>query len=174
MSNLLTNRLSVQLPDSDVLAIGAHIKDATGLLPFLVGLTPRERESLPKIDVNNKAFVEDAINALNTEQMVLPNGINGEEIRKDLILYSQLDSIELQLLDLLTKVRHTKMLAGSEAYTSALFIYRMVEAYHLAGIPGYTALYNQLRKRFMGQGNTGSNNNAEDDETVSKNTSDLL
>ena len=162
MSNVLSNRLSVQVTDGDMTAIQQHLKDLTALLPFLIGLTPRERETLPKIDVNNKAFVEDAINALHTENLSLPNGISSSEMQKDLVLYQQLDSLELQLLDLLTKVRHTKILAGSEAYTSALFIYRLAEAYHLAGVPGYTALYNQLRKRFMGQGGNGTASNTDD------------
>lgn len=80
MANLLSNRLSVQLSDSDVLNVAQNLKNITDLLPFLIGLTPRERETLPKIDVNNKAFVEDAINALKTENLLIPNGIGMEEM----------------------------------------------------------------------------------------------
>lgn len=161
MSNLILNRLSVVIPDSDFSAIKDKIKSISLTMPFLTGLTPRERETLPKIDVNNKAFVEDAIHALKTENIPLPMGASLEEMEKDLMLYEKLDEIALSLQDLLTKVRHTQMLAGSEAFTSALFIYRLVETYHLAGIPGYTALYNQLRKRFMGQSSNATNDSAD-------------
>ena len=174
MSNVLSNRLSVQLTDADLNTIQQQIQSIAALLPFLIGLTPRERETLPKIDVSNKAFVEDAINALKTENIPLPNGIGVNEVQIDLVLYGQLDRLELQFVELLTKIRHTKILAGSEAYASALFIYRLVEAYHLAGVPGYTALYNQLRKRFIGQGSTDNTTTTPEKEDNEKAVQDIV
>ena len=63
MANLSNNRLDFTLSQSDVTAINDSIDALNSSLDFLIGLTVTERITLPAIDVNNKAFTEDAINA---------------------------------------------------------------------------------------------------------------
>ena len=50
-----------------------------------------------------------------------------------------------QLLD-------TQILAGSDAYATALMIYRLAESAAKAGLPGADTLYQTLRQRFVAQG----------------------
>jgi len=49
---------------------------------------------------------------------------------------------------LYNKVRDTQMLAGSEAYSSSLMIYRMFKSAADTGVPGTQAIYNGLKERF--------------------------
>ena len=48
------------------------------------------------------------------------------------------------------------MLAGSEAYVTALAAYRNFEAAAKAGIQGADTIYELLKARFSGQGGTGA------------------
>ena len=58
--------------------------------------------------------------------------------------------------DAAERISDTQVLAGSEAYVSALAAYRNFEAAAYAGIPGADTVYDLLRTRFANQGNTGS------------------
>ena len=69
---LTSNRLSITALPAAITAVKAAIATVDTQLPFLIGLTPDERKSLPKIDVSNKIFVEDALNAIKTIQAFCP------------------------------------------------------------------------------------------------------
>lgn len=57
------------------------------------------------------------------------------------------------------------MIAGNEAYRSALVIYRLTESAYKAGIPGAKAIYDRLKERFKKHGmrNNASSDNETDD-----------
>ncbi len=63
--SLTNNRLSVAPTAAQITAVKGAFATIFTNLPFLIGLTPDEREKLPKIDVTNKVFTEDAIKAIN-------------------------------------------------------------------------------------------------------------
>jgi hypothetical protein len=48
---------------------------------------------LPKINVSNKAFTEDAINSMVNNPSLLPAYFNVAEMQKDMTLFTQLDEI---------------------------------------------------------------------------------
>jgi hypothetical protein len=56
------------------------------------------------------------------------------------------------------KLDDTQMLAGSEAYITALAAYRNFDAAAKAGIQGADTIYNHLKERFKGQGGAGNTN----------------
>lgn len=157
MSNINSNRLDVSLNPQEVNQINAAITNIEVLMPFLTGLTTEERIAIPKINVANKAFTEDAINIAVQNPSLFPGYINPAEMQKDLLLFNQLDVLATSLRRVLEKVEDTLMLAGSESYISALAVYRSISAAAKAGVPGADSLYDQLRARFAEQG--GGNNN---------------
>ena len=124
------------------------IQQINELMPFLTGLTPDQRKRLPKIDKRNKIFVNDVESAIKNDSSLLPSYVDPEEMSKDLKLYEQLEDLMTPLSYLYDRVRDTQMLAGSEAYSSALMVYNMVKAADKAGVPGANNLYNQLKGRF--------------------------
>jgi hypothetical protein len=62
-------------------------------LPFLIGLTNDERQSLPKMSKVNRGFTDDAINAIGNNAAMFPAYLDVTELRKDLQLYDQLDEL---------------------------------------------------------------------------------
>ena len=156
MSNMTNNRVSASI---DAVAIQT-VKDAFTTiyvaLPFLVGLKPEERQAIPKINGANRHFTEDAIVAVRNNGNLLPAYLTDVEMGKDLNLYQQLDQLVPLALQLTEKLVDTQMLAGSEAYISALTAYRLFEAAANAGLPGTDTIYDQLKERFAQQGGTGT------------------
>ncbi|WP_436415110.1 hypothetical protein [Petrimonas sp.] len=148
MANLTNNRISVALTAEAEQQVRAGISMIQEAMPFLVGLTAAERITLPKINVSNKVFTEDAINAAVNNPLLLPSFVNVEEMRADLLLFEKLDELSVVLKQLQEKVSDSQLLAGSEAYSSALAVYKIIGAAADAGIEGTKAIYDQLKERF--------------------------
>lgn len=155
MSNLTNNRIDIQMTAAQVDDVKNAIKTIETTLSFSVSLTTEERASLPKISVVNKAFTEDAINAVANNPSVFPSYLDINLMKNDLVLYQQLDELATLLRQTLERVEDTRILAGSEAYVAALAAYKLVAAAAAAGIQGTDTIYEQLRERFASQGGTG-------------------
>lgn len=156
MTNLFNNRLSVTLTDADLQSALALIQQLDSNLPFLIGLTDQERMVLPKINRSNKLFVDDALQAMRSNAFLMPMYIDQTELEKDLVLFEQLSEIEQLLTRLLTKVSHTRTLAGSEAFSASLMFYRMAKAAAQSGLPGAEAVADRLGRRFVRAGAAAS------------------
>jgi hypothetical protein len=154
MSNLLNNRVNVTATATQVTAVKTAFQTILSNLPFLVGLTADERKSLLTIDVSNKAFTEDAINAGVNNTTLVPAYVSVAGMQNDLTLFTQLDEIYGLANQLCERLDDTKMLAGSEAYQGALTLYRTFGTAADAGVPGADAIVDQLKKRFPS--NSGS------------------
>lgn len=157
MSNLTNNRLNVTATPAQITATKAALQTIITNLPFLIGLTTEERIALPAIDVNNKVFTEDAITAGVNNTTMLPSFISVPTIQTDMTLFDQLDEIIILTKQVLEKLEDTQLLAGSEAYTTALMLYKMFGTAADSGIPGADAIVSQLRARFTSQGSTPTN-----------------
>lgn len=148
MANLTNNRISITLTAEAEQQVRTGLTMIQEAMPFLVGLTPSERVNLPKINVNNKVFTEDALNVAANNASLLPPFVKVDEMRNDLVLFEKLDELIVVLKQLLEKLTDTQMLAGSEAYASALAVYKIAGAAADSGIEGAKAVYEQLRERF--------------------------
>jgi hypothetical protein len=156
MANIANNRLSITATAAQITAVKTALQTIQTNLPFLLGLTMEERVTLPKINVANKAFTEDAINAMLNNPTMLPAYFNVAEMQKDITLYSQLDELLLLVNQLAERISDTQLLAGSEAYVSALAAYRNFEAAASAGVSGADTIYDALKTRFASQGGSGA------------------
>ena len=148
MSNLLNDRMNITATAVQVTAVKAAFQTILTNLPFLVGLTTDERKTLTTIDVSNKAFTEDAINAGVNNATLVPSYISVANMKNDLTLFTQLDELSGLANQLCERIEDTKMLAGSEAYSSALGLYKAFGAAADAGAPGADSIVDQLKKRF--------------------------
>ncbi len=155
MSNTFSNRVSASLAAAAITNIKTAIATIKTNMPFLVGLTVQERINIPKISEANRVFTADGLNAVANNANMLPAYFNAAELKLDYELYVALDEINLLLAQLSELVNDTQMLAGSEAYISALTAYRLFAAAALAGVPGADAVYDALAQRFKGQGGSG-------------------
>jgi hypothetical protein len=152
MSNLTNNRINVTATAAQLTGVKTAIQSINTNLPFLVGLTTDERIALPAINVNNKAFTEDAINAMVNNPTLMPSYLSITNMQNDLTLFTQLDELILIVKQLLERLEDTQLLAGSEAYVTALAAYRAIGGAADAGVPGADTIYNQLKTRFANQG----------------------
>jgi hypothetical protein len=150
MSNTMINRVNATLTPEAAQTVKNAIASIQQALPFLVGLTPGERMSLPKISVSNKVFTEDAIQAALNNPEILPGFIKPQDLKTDLNLYHALDELVLLVQQMGEKLADTQLLAGSEAYASALTIYKIFAAAAGTGVAGSKTVYEQLRQRFTG------------------------
>ena len=155
-TNSTNNRITMTLPAAKLAKITQLLTDLNAELDFTVGLTTEERQALPKMNDGTEPFVDDALSGAQQNTDLFPGYVKLEELQKDLTLYTQLGPLVERLSGLSEKLRDTQILAGSEAYVTALMIYRLVEAAAKAGLPGADALYRLLRKRFADQGGAGA------------------
>ncbi|MGQ7945949.1 hypothetical protein [Flavobacterium sp. WC2509] len=155
MANLTNNRINTAATTAQITAVKTALQTIATNLPFLVGLTTEERIALPAINVTNKAFTEDAINAGVNNAALIPSYVSVTNMQSDLLLFSQLDEIIGVTKQLLEKLEDTQLLAGSEAYTSALTLYKLFGSASEAGVAGSDAIVTQLKQRFAGQGGPG-------------------
>jgi len=152
MGNLTENRLNATIAATEIAAINATIASITTKLP-VASLDDSQRSAFKAMDVNNKIFTEDVLTELAVSGAgIVPPYINATFIGNDMALYEQMDGIEAALQNLLQKVTDIKRIAGHEAYTAALSVYRMYDAANNAGIPGAKQGYDKLRERFLGSG----------------------
>ena len=117
-------------------------------MPFLVGLTIDERSSLSKINVSNKAFTDDAISAGVNNASLIPSYLSVTAMQNDMTLFNQLDDLEGIANQLCERIQDTRILAGSEAYMSALALYRLFGSAAEAGVPGADTIVDHLKERF--------------------------
>ena len=152
MANLTNNRINTTATAAQVTAVKTALQTIAANLPFLVGLTTEERIALPSINVSYKAFTEDAINAGVNNPALIPSYVSVVNMKNDMLLFTQLDEIIMMTKQLLEKMEDTQLLAGSEAYTSALTLYKLFGSAADAGVGGTDAIVTQLKQRFAGQG----------------------
>lgn len=152
MSNILNNRISAAISAQDKAEIKQAIALIESKLPFLLGLTADERKVLPKINRQNKLFVDETIQACADNGAILPAFIKVDEMRKDFDLFVDLGDIALPLSQLYEKVRDTQMLAGSESFSTSLAVYKMFQLAAASGMPGMDTVADKLAERFSGQG----------------------
>ncbi len=152
MSNINDNRLNITMTPAQITAVKTALQTIQTNMPFLTGLTIEERIALPKINVSNKAFTEDAINAAVNNASMIPSYFNTATLQTDFNLFEQLNELILLVDQVAEKMSDTQMLAGSEAYVNALASYRLFGAAADAGVPGADAIYDLLKSRFANQG----------------------
>lgn len=157
MANLTNNRLNIVATEAQITAAKNSLVQFDAQFPFLIGLTVEEKTTLPAINVDNKIFTEDAINAAVNNMDMLPGYLSVSGVETDMKLFNQLDELVPMVRKQLEKLEDTRFLAGSEAYTTALMIYKLFGAAAESGIPGADAIVAQLRERFTSNGNTPNN-----------------
>ena len=172
MSNVLNNRLSVTVDPAVITEVKTKIEEINALLPFLTGLTKEERKTLPKINRSNKVFVEDTLDSMRQNGNILPNFVQVEEVEKDYSLYNDLKVLALELAELSEKVNDTRILAGSEAYSTSLLAYKMFGVAANSGVAGAEALYSRLRERFAQSGGSTSATEEDDNDQGTDSTTD--
>ncbi|SHJ62529.1 hypothetical protein SAMN02745146_3568 [Hymenobacter daecheongensis DSM 21074] len=149
----MTNRIAVVIPA----AVQQKVADALLLIrqelnPYMYPLTPEQRQSIVKMGDRSVAFMEQIEEYGTATPGFVPSFIDFEALKEDVKATADLDAILRPLLQLVADVESTQMQTGGEGYTDALVVYRNIQSAAKANIPGAQAAYDELKKRFAGQG----------------------
>jgi len=152
MSNLTENRLDQVLDATTFTDLLSAVATLESLLPE-GSLDDEQRTSYRAINVNNKVFTEDVLTEMQgSGSAILPPYLSSTSLSNDLQLFEQLDQVDSRLANALRKVADLKRIAGHEAYSMALSVYKIYDAANQAGIPGAKESFERLKVRFENQG----------------------
>ncbi|MEB2784470.1 hypothetical protein [Algoriphagus persicinus] len=149
----MENRISIEIPAADLAAAKAALEQVqTILAPYVIALTPDQRRTLPKMSDGTEPFVAKVVEYANDDPQFLPPFVDKGEFDKDWQAISGLLPLLRLGNQICDNLSDTTMLAGSEAYISALSYYNSVKQAAKVNVPDAKAIYEDLRKRFEGQG----------------------
>lgn len=144
----MENRIDITVTDEMRQAVLSAISGVKTLMPFLVKLSEADRESLQKLSDGRKPFTEKAFELSSNHDSIDPGRGMVTMATADYGLFSFLSTVETELLHVVEMVRDTKQLAGSEAYTVALFIYSKAKMALRMGEPGMQTIVDELGELF--------------------------
>ncbi|NVK53087.1 MAG: hypothetical protein HWD85_09145 [Flavobacteriaceae bacterium] len=158
----MENKISIEIPAADLQAAKAALDQVQQILaPYVIALTPDQRKTIPKMSDGTEPFVGKVIEYADSNPQFLPPFVDKGEFDKDWEAISGL----LPLLRLCTQIQDTlsdtTMLAGSEAYISALSYYNSVKQAAKVNVPDAKAIYEDLRKRFERRSKSNGSSTAE-------------
>ncbi|MCX6366458.1 hypothetical protein [Armatimonas sp.] len=140
------NRIDAALSETDRAAVLAAIETIKTKLPFLIDLTPKERQELPKMGDKTQAFVFGVATLVSNDGSFLPRNFDEAAFAKDVALVKALQGIRQELLRLAELVDDTAVAVGSEAYVAALVAYRAAQENGRG--EGLDELLDELGRRF--------------------------
>jgi hypothetical protein len=149
--------IDATVTDAQRTAALAAIPQIETNLPFLVNLTPKERQTLPKMGGATQSFVSKALEIADNNPQFIPPFVDLAAMRRDYELATRLQGIEMQLASVLEKVADTNTAAGSEAYVTGLSIYNSIKAAARGNIPGCQSVRHRTRRALRASGHGGGN-----------------
>lgn len=148
----IENRISVEIPPDVLAKVLENIEEIRKMLEtYLIALSPEERHSIPKMSDRTLPFVEKTIYYVGTDPQFAPAYMQTAELFKDIKAVEDLNKIFRPLEQIVSNLDDSKMLAGSEAYITALSYYNGVKQAAKMDVPDAKVIYEDLNKRFPGR-----------------------
>jgi hypothetical protein len=142
------NRISHTMDDASFESVKTKIAEITSSLPFLIDLNLDEKKALPRFGDKSVPFVNKALEIAQMNPDAFPRTLDIKEMKNDVDLYSQLYSILQPMRILMDKLEDTFVLAGAEAYSSALLVYKNAKA-NKNIMDGAESVLDELGRRFV-------------------------
>jgi secreted Zn-dependent insulinase-like peptidase len=143
------NLVSLNITPADMQEIRSAITTLElKLLPYLLEISNQEKKELPKMKDKTVAFVTKATEHAEQNPQLVPPFISVEELRKDLEAVETLRKVLNPLEKICKSVDDTMLVAGSEAYKSALAFYNSVKAGQRLNASGAKEVYDDLKVQF--------------------------
>ena len=141
------NLVSAVIAEEQVTEINTALETIRTNLPFLISLSPHDRQSLVKVGNSFKPFVERISEVLVQHPDIVPGVFDKVEYQKDLALASALSPIHENLKSLMESVEDTLIAIKSDSLQASLDIYASVQATKDLK-PGMDVIYAELKKFF--------------------------
>lgn len=143
--------ISYSMPQDHVAEIKNAVTLITSRLPFLVNLTPEERQAVVKLAQRDGEFIADMRFATSSHPDIFPNSFGIEEFQRDVALYDILADLRLRLESLTEKVKFTEMALGGEVMRATNQGYHFVQA-AAKTVPGIQNLAEKMKQRYKNSG----------------------
>jgi len=143
------NKHTQAIPENILAQAQTKIVEAISLLqPYLLALTPAEKQELPKMGPKTLNFVEKSHQAAHENLSLVPPYLEMGAFDVDFADAHGLWKLYNRIRQLEESVADTQMTAGSEAFQAALVFYSSVKVATSNGVKGAKAVYEELKKRF--------------------------
>lgn len=147
----MQNKVSFSIDEAKLKLVTDAVKTIEENLPWLIVLSPEDRELLPKFGDKSVAFVEKALEFGKQRSELFPAYLSLVEMEKDVNARSALLKVLTPLRSLMERMEDTYTLTGTEAFMAALVIYDAIKRADHDGISGLKAMIEELQKRFPGR-----------------------
>lgn len=144
----MDNRINVVLTPETRDQILQAVSALKTLMPFLIKLSDADRKALQMLDDGRKPFTQKAYDYASRNNAINPGTEMVLAGMHDLDLYSDLSTVEKDLLQMVEMVRDTKQLAGAETYEIARFIYMKAKMAVKMKEPGMQTVVDELGKLY--------------------------
>ncbi len=142
------NSISAVLNNEEIEAAIAGLKAVEAAFPFAETLRKQDRQAMPRIGARLMNFNKMAYQYADRNPGLIPTYIDVSELKKDLDLAEALDKIMNSLVTLTVKLKDSSTLAKVDAYENARMIYHSIKAAAKAGMPGASAIADEMGKAF--------------------------
>jgi hypothetical protein len=122
------NLISTTISNNDLKEIIEAIRFIDEKLCDLVVLSEEELSALPKMEKNTFSFVLENFKLAEANPGLVPTDVDLNELKKDIELVKSIEKVLNPLNDLSKKLKHSAVLASSEAYLPSIAIYNAVKA----------------------------------------------
>ncbi|MBS3769325.1 MAG: hypothetical protein KGY70_14470 [Bacteroidales bacterium] len=117
-------------------------------MPFLIDMTPEERQSRSVMNSARKPFVEKTIAYGEKDPRIVPNYVDIEEMKKSMKLYEQLVALGAEFKRVGEGLSDTAAAIGENLWTGGLSIYDSSKTASRNGVPGIDSVLNDLKAFF--------------------------
>jgi hypothetical protein len=144
----MTQVVLTPLTDEEVSAIETKISELRQSLPFMVGLSARDRMKLNPIGRKSTQFVQRVVESIRQNPEMAPQFVDAQNLENGYELYNQLGALLVPVEQLQRMIADTMYVAGSNTHGSALDFYNSAKRAAKSGIPGAQVVVDALKPRF--------------------------
>ena len=150
----MTNKISAEITSEQLAEFKKDIEALKAKYPWLISLTPEERNSSLRIGDKSYTLVAKTLEYIEAHPEYLPSYVSVAELKKDFKLWGDLNTM-LRTSALLTDaISDTAIQAGNEAMEAAIAFYNSVREAAKRNAPEAQTIYDDLKARFQGRPTT--------------------
>ena len=144
----MTNLNLIPLTAEAVSAIETKLAELRQSLPFMLGLSSRDRMKLNPIGRKSTQFVQRVVESIRQNPEMAPQFVDAQNLENGYELYNQLGALLIPVEQLQRMIADTMYVAGSTTHGSALDFYNSAKRAAKSGIPGAQVVVDALKPRF--------------------------
>lgn len=145
----MDNKVNFSIPDEVIVSVKQNLTDAlNSLQPYMIALTPAERQMIPKMGDKTLPLVDKILEYCVSDPRFSPPYLDVEALDGDMKVCNQLTPLFRLVKSLNDGLDDTIMEAGGESYMNALGYYNSVKQAAKMNVPGAKSIYEDLKQRF--------------------------